>query len=260
MPADAIKSAKRTLDILELMISRESGLSFQEIGQALNVPRSSLHGLLATLVESGWINYDRVTKTYWLGVRSLESGNAYLRALNIPDRARPVMERIRDAVGETVQLSVLDGRFNVYVGKADGRQALALASGVGRRLPAHATGTGKVLLAGLSQPAVEGLLGPVDLERFTKHTLVDKAALYRRLNLIRSRGYGTDDEEVTIGVRCVAVPLRNQSGEVIAAMSVSVPAIRFDKGTSKRALGLLLEGAAELSVALGYQAATASLA
>lgn len=253
MSTAAVKSAKRTVDILALMTSRETRMTFTEISAALDLPRSSLHGLLTTLVESGWITYDSDRRTYGLGIRTLEAGNAYLRTDDLPSRARPFMERIRDALDETVQLSVLDGRFNVYMAKCDGQQALVLASAVGRRLPAHATGVGKVLLADLDHAALERLLSHVELERFTKNTLTDKAALYRRLQTIRDVGYGTDDEEYTIGVRCVAVPVRDQRGQVIAAMSVSVPVIRFDEESSARALALLLKGASELSAALGYR-------
>jgi DNA-binding IclR family transcriptional regulator len=253
MSAAAVKSAKRTLDILVLMTGREGRLTFTEISAALDLPRSSLHGLLATLVESGWVTYQPASRTYGLGIRTLEAGNAYLRTDDLPSRARPAMERIRDALDETVQLSVLDGRFNVYVAKVDGQQTLVLASAVGRRLPAHATGVGKVLLAGLDRATLDGLLRSVELERYTPSTVTDQAALHRRLEAIRAAGYGTDEEEYTVGVRCVAVPVRDQGGQVIAAMSVSVPVIRFDDQVSARARGLLLEAAAELSAALGYQ-------
>lgn len=250
---DAVKSAKRSLDILQLLTTREAALTFSQIGEELGLPRSSLHGLLATLVDSGWIAYDAGTRRYWLGIRTLEAGNAYLRAQDLPNRALPLMEGIRDALDETVQLSVLDGRFNVYVAKVDGRQPLALASAVGRRLPAHATGVGKVLLAGLPPAALDRLLDGVDLERYTAHTLVDQAALSRRLDRIRRDGYGTDDEEYTAGLRCVAVPVCDHHGEVVAAMSVSVPAFRFDRRRSAQALALLRDAAGRLSGALGYQ-------
>ena len=253
MSTAAVKSAKRTLDILVLMTSREARMTFTEISVALDLPRSSLHGLLSTLVESGWVTYYPANKTYGLGIRTLEAGNAYLRTDDLPSRARPFMERIRDALDETVQLSVLDGRFNVYVTKVDGQQALVLASAVGRRLPAHATGVGKVLLADLDQAALDRLFSRVRLERFTKNTLTDRASLYRRLQSIREAGYGTDEEEYTVGVRCLAVPIQDQRGQVIAAMSVSVPVIRFDEQISARALALLLETASALSAALGYQ-------
>jgi DNA-binding IclR family transcriptional regulator len=249
----AVKSAKRTVDILALMTSRETRMTFTDISVALDLPRSSLHGLLVTLVESGWVAYDAGSRTYRLGIRALEAGNAYLRTDDLPSRARPFMERIRDALDETVQLSVLDGRFNVYVAKFDGQQALVLASEVGRRLPAHATGVGKVLLASLDRATLDRLLSNVKLERYTKNTPTDKETLYRRLQTIRDVGYGTDEEEYTIGVRCVAVPIRDQRGQVIAAMSVSVPVIRFDEDISVRALALLMTGASELSAALGYR-------
>ncbi len=258
MSTDAVKSAKRSLDILELLTSRESGLTFRQIGDQLGLPRSSLHGLLTTLVQAGWVEFNADRKTYWLGIRTLEAGNAYLRAMNIPDRALPFMERIRDAIDETVQLSVLEGRFNVYVGKVDGGQVLALASAVGRRLPAHATGVGKVLLAGLSQLETEKLLDPVELERFTDQTLTDKRQLYRVLEHIRECGYGTDEEEYTPGVRCIAVPLRAQHGEVVAAMSVSAPAFRLDAERAEYALALLRQASTGISQALGYRAAVAS--
>lgn len=260
MGPEAVKSAKRSLEILELLTSRESGLTFRQIGDQLGLPRSSLHGLLTTLVQAGWVEFNADRKTYWLGIRTLEAGNAYLRAMDLPDRALPFMERIRDAIDETVQLSVLDGRFNVYVGKVDGGQVLALASAVGRRLPAHATGVGKVLLAGLGQLEVEKLLGPVELERFTEQTLADKKQLYDVLKRIRECGYATDEEEYTPGVRCVAVPLRAQRGEVVAAMSVSAPAFRFDAARAEQALALLRQASTGISQALGYQAAVASSA
>ena len=260
MASGAVKSAKRSLDILELIMEREAGLTFTDIGASLGLPRSSLYGLLTTLVSSGWLNFDTARKTYELGVRTLEAGNAYLRAQDLPSRARPLMERIRDAFDETVQLSQLSGRFNVYVEKVDGRQALILASAVGRRLPAHATGVGKVLLAFLDRETLEDLFEGVTLERFTKHTITSKTALYRRLAEIRDMGYGTDEEEYSVGVRCVAVPVRDRHGKVVAAMSVSAPAIRFDERNAERARALLLESAAELSTALGYEPRSSDLA
>ena len=252
MVGTAVKSAKRSLDILELIMEYEAGLTFTEIGALLELPRSSLYGLLTTLVSSGWLSFDADRKRYGLGLRTLEAGNAYLRAQDLPSRAKPLMERIRDAVDETVQLSQLSGRFNVYVEKVDGRQALVLASAVGRRLPAHATGVGKVLLAHLPRETLERLFEGVALERFTKCTITSKAALYRRLAEIRELGYGTDDEEYSVGVRCIAVPVRDRHGGVVAAMSVSAPAIRFDKRSAEQARVLLLNAAAELSAAIGY--------
>jgi DNA-binding IclR family transcriptional regulator len=257
MSKGAVKSAERTLAILELMTRHEQPLTFTEIAHALRYPRSSLHGLLRTLVERGWADFDPDQRAYTLGIRTLEAGNAYTRALGLVERAVPLMEKIRDGIDETVQLAVLDGLHNVYVAKVDGRQTLTLASEVGRRLPAYATGVGKVLLAGLGQEELDARLAGGPLEPITSHTIIDKALLREHLQHVRRRGFSIDNEEYTLGIRCVAVPIFDYSRRVVAAMSVSVPAIRFTPGHRERA-HLLLTGAAQrMSEALGYRSARA---
>jgi DNA-binding IclR family transcriptional regulator len=249
---EAVKSAQRVLQILDLLTATEKPLTFTEIGEALTFPRSSLHNLLRTLVQSGWAELDPTSRRYTLGIRAWQAGNAYLRAVNLADRARPYMERIRDALDETVQLAVRDGRFNVYIAKADGSQMLALASALGRRLHAHATGVGKVLLADLADDELHELLGAEPLDRFTEHTITDLDDLATELADIRKRGYGLDNEEYTRGVRCVAVPVRDHTGNVVAGMSVSVPTIRFDTQRVELARDLLTTASTELSAALGW--------
>ena len=252
----AVKSAERALAILELLTGREHPLTFTDIAHALNYPRSSLHGLLRTMVERGWAEFDQSSRTYTLGIRTLEAGNAYTRALGLVDRALPLMEKIRDTIDETVQLAVLDGVHNVYVAKVDGRQTLTLASEVGRRLPAYATGVGKVLLAGLGHDELDLRLGEMRLDPVTAHTITDRARLREHLEHVRGRGFGIDNEEYTIGIRCVAVPILDHSRRVVAAMSVSVPAIRFTPAHRERAHVLLTEAAHRMSGALGYRSGT----
>ena len=251
--AGAVKSAERALSILELLTRERRALSFGEIATALGYPRSSLHGLLRTLSERGWIAFDDRSRAYFLGLRAWEAGNAYQHAVTLADRALPYMHAVRDALDETVQLSVLDDRDNVYVAKVDGTQRLVLESDVGGRLRAHATGLGKVLLAGLDPDELERRIGGVELERYTAHTVTDHAALTRELERIRREGYAADHEEYTLGVHCVAVPVRGHSGDVVAAMSVSVPTVRLDAERHERTHALLEEAADGLSRALGYR-------
>jgi DNA-binding IclR family transcriptional regulator len=252
--SQAVKSAERTLEILDLLTTADRPLTFTEIGRALNYPRSSLHSLLHTMADRHWLEAADSGRAYALGIRAWEAGRTYLRAISLADRSLPFMERLRDRLDETVQLAILDGRHNVYVAKATGSQRLILASEVGRRLEAYATGLGKVLLAGLSEDELESRFKGVDMERFTPNTIRNLASLKRELQLIRKRGYGTDNEEYTLGVRCVAAPVRDSSGSVIAAMSVSVPTVR-DAVLRKDGPRLLLESADQLSRALGFQGA-----
>lgn len=249
----AVKSAERTLAILELLTREERALTFGYIADALGYPRSSLHGLLRTLTDRGWVEFDPGSRRYALGIRTWESGNAYLRAVNLADRARPYMERVRDALDESVQLAVLDGRYNVYIAKVEGTQRLVLASEVGRRLEAHATGLGKALLSGLTTEELRARLGGGGLERFTGQTVTDPRAIEAELAAVRRQGYAEDREEYTTGVRCAAVPVYDHTGRTAAAMSVSVPLARFDPARHDQTVELLRDAADDLSAALGYR-------
>ena len=240
------------LAILELLADRERSLTFGQLADALGYPRSSLHGLLHTMLGRGWLELDDTTRRYTLGIRVWQAGNSYLRAMDLAQRARPFLERVRDALDETVQLSVLEGRHNVYIAKEEGTQRLVLASEVGRRLEAHATGLGKVLLAGLPDEALADRIADAELAEFTPNTITSLAELTSEIGIVRRQGYAEDHEEYTIGVRCVAVPVRDHAGTVVAAMSVSVPTVRFNRLLRQRMLDLLFDAANGLSRALGY--------
>lgn len=251
-----VKSARRTLEILELLTRVERPLSFTDIAELLGYPRSSLHGLLRTLEQRGWIEAgapDR--REFTLGIRAWEAGQSYRRALSLAERGRPIMRRIRDELNETVQMAVLEGRWNVYIAKVEGSQRLALQSEVGRRLEAHATGLGKALLSGLSDAELDERFDGVELERFTPATLTAAEALRQELDRVRRRGIAIDREEHTPGVRCIAAPVRDHRGGVVAAISVSIPTVRWNAATKARAEGLVAGAAGELSAALGYRPA-----
>lgn len=250
---EGVKSAQRALNVLELLVSAETPLTFGEIGARLDYPRSSLFGLLNTLLDRHWIELDEQTRKYRLGIRTFEAGNAYLRSIDLIEVARPRMERIRDELDEIVQFSVLDGRWNVYLCKVEGGQNLRLASEVGRRLQAHATALGKMLLAGLPNAEFVRLRFPEPLERFTPSTIATLPALRAALVEARARGYAVDDEEHTIGVRCFAMPIRNHAGQTIAALSVSFPTVRFTEERGQQALTLLREAVDAISRDLGYR-------
>ncbi len=249
---DGVKSAQRALAILELLMNRERALTSGEIARVLAYPRSSLHGLLRTLADRGWIEFDGATHAYRLGIRTWEAGNVYMRAVTIAEQARPYMEHVRDAMNETVQLALLDGRYNIYIAKVDGTQHLTLDSAVGRRLEAHATALGKALLAGLAADELDRRLGTQPLERFTPSTVSDQEALRTELALIRKRGYALDNEEYTRGLRCTAMPIRDHMGAYVAALSISIPTVRFTAERQRQALNLLREATTALSQARGY--------
>lgn len=256
MPGDnatpTIKSALRVMLLVELLTERPSGMTFPEIRDALDVPKSSLHGLLKVMTSRGHLVFDPATRMYRLGVRYWEAGQAFMHGADLAQVAQPYLEAARDALNETVQLSILDGLENVYVAKVEADQVLQLVSKVGSRLPAHATGLGKVLLAHLDPDELARRLDGVALEKFTENTVSDQVELRALLEDIRTSGYATDDGEYTPGVFCVAVPVFGHDGQVAAGMSCSVPSIRIGPSTKSDMLEVLNAQARALSAALGH--------
>ncbi|HET7571441.1 MAG TPA: IclR family transcriptional regulator [Gaiellaceae bacterium] len=245
-----VKSARRALEILEHLTRGPVG--FTRLAEDLGYPRSSLHGLLGTLTEMGWVELDARTRTYSLGIRAWEAGRAYLRARDLVERALPHLEQARDKLDETVQLAVLDGRDVVYVARVDGSQRLVTSYSVGGRVGAHASAGGKALLSLLPDDELARRFAGVTLERYTPGTIRTRRQLEATLAETRRRGYGVDEEEYTLGVRCLAVPVLDHEGAGVAAISVSVPTVRFGEREQGRALAALRQSARALSQALGH--------
>lgn len=246
-----VKSAVRVLDILEALAASPDGVGFSEMGRQLNLPKSSLHSLLATLTDNGYVSFDPEQRTYSLGIRVWEQGQAYTRHRDLLREARRVMEGIVAAVNETIQLATLDGTENVYLAKVDCSHPIRLQSEVGRRLPAHATGLGKVLLAELPEETLLLRLGEQTLASFTPRTVTDRTALLAELAVTRAQGFGVDDQEYTWGLRCVAVPIHERGGGVTTAISASVPVMRASPEQLATALRAVAAGSLEISRRLG---------
>ena len=220
-----VKSADRALTILELL-ANGAPLRFIDIADRLDLPRSSVHGLLATLVRRGFVEFQPATRTYSLGLKAWTVGQAYTGHRDLVGLALPYMEKLARDTGETVQMARLDGTENVYIAIAESPQPMKLVSAVGKRLPAYATGLGKVLLAALDPDELERRLSSLTLQRFTPKTIAELPDLLEEIARVRQQGYATDEEEYIVGCRCLAMPIHNARGEVIAAMSVSAPTPR----------------------------------
>jgi DNA-binding IclR family transcriptional regulator len=251
--ADSVKSAERALQIIELL-THDGALDFPDICALLKLPKSSAHSLLATMRDMGFVHLDDTSRLYTLGPRLWEAGQAYIEQQDIARLAEPYMRRVRDKLGETVQLAILDGIENVYVGKLDTDHALQLVSRLGSRLPAYATGLGKALLADLPDDEVLRRLEGVELRQFTPSTITDRDKLITELGRIRRRGYATDLGEYTAGVYCVAATIHGPTGTV-AAMSVSIPDVRVSTIVRRNAAQMVTAETTALSRQLGQPSA-----
>lgn len=236
----AVKSADRVLVILDLLAEREA-LTFSEIVAALELPKSSVHNLLQTMIDRDYVEYDAAVKSYGLGIRVWQIGRARRDVEHLRTVLKPLMDELRSRTEETVQLARLEGADAVYLEISESPHPMKLSSTPGVRLPAHASGIGKVLLAALDPEDARTRLEATTLQSFTPHTLTDVEAIVKELDRVRQQGFGTDNEEFAIGCRCTAMAVRDGSGQVVGAISVSIPTPRYSREVASRARRALEE-------------------
>ncbi|MGI5240515.1 IclR family transcriptional regulator [Dactylosporangium sp. CA-139066] len=220
-----VKSAGRTLDLLELLADQPQAWTLVDLSRALDIPKSSLHGLLRTLTSRGWVRTDDTGTRFRLGMRALRVGAAFLDGDDTVGLLGAILDELARRFGEAVHLGRLDGDQVVYLAKRESTHRLRLYSAIGRRLPAHATALGKALLAEHPDQAADRML-TWPLQRLTPHTVTDRRAFHAGLAAVRAAGYAVDREENTEGIQCIAmaVPLATPA---VDAVSVSVPVSRL---------------------------------
>ena len=247
-----VKSAARVLDILEYLARSDRELTLTQIATALGLPKSSTWLLLQTLVGRDYLELASASGPFSLGPKVMELAGAYTRKAGLLQSFPAIARGLVQACEETVQLAVLSGIEILYLAKEDGTRPVRLVSDTGQRLPAYATALGKVLLASLSDAELKERLSNAPLTRMTSHTITSIPHLMRELALVHTRGYAIDNEEVEDGLLCFAAPVRDADGRVVAAISVAVPKNRVGEGETDRYVGLIREGAGELSRRIGY--------
>ncbi len=246
-----IQSVDRAIMLLERLASRGGSASLADLARDIELSPSTVHGLLATLRQHGFVGQD-ANGRYILGIKLFELGSLVVARLDLRAVAGPILQRLLDRFQETVHLVVGDGPDVVYIDKRESMQSMRIVSQVGARLPAFCTGVGKSILAFKSETELAELLDNMTLQPWTRHTITDKEQFKAHLREVRSRGYALDNEEIIEGLRCVAAPIRDYSKQVIAALSVSGPSVRMDSDKINEIIPAVVEATAEISRQLGY--------
>lgn len=193
---------------------------------ATGLPKTTAFRVLATLAARRLIERDEQTQTYRLGMLALVIGARAMGDLDLRRSARPHLEQLVTETGETVHLSILSDDKALCIDKLDASRSMRMASFVGFLDPLHCSGVGKALLAFQEEPTRNQLLGRIQFDPHTPHTITDRAGLVAQINEIRERGYAIDNQEIEEGLRCVAAPIRDHSGAVVGAVSISGPTTR----------------------------------
>lgn len=238
--SDRVKSADRAILVLEHLAALEKRQSLSVLHRELGIPKSSLHGVLRTLLGRGWVETDESGTLFGLGVRALLVGTTYIDADDVVSRCRETMDLLSRESGETIHLGRFDRAEIVYLATRQSSHYLRTISRVGRRLPVHATAMGKAILSTYPPDQLQQVVSQ-RLASLTANTITDLEDLQADLEATRERGYAVDNEENTLGLTCfaVALPLQTPAKD---AISISVPVARLRPDSRRVELAdLLLE-------------------
>lgn len=241
------------LAVLDWLAREQRECRVSEVAQVFKLARSNAHRTLQTLVECGWVVQNAETSAYRAGLRLFELGALVGQGAELVPLVRPHLAALAASCGETIHLATLDGAEIVYLDKFDSPLPVAAYSRVGGRAPAGCVASGKALLAalGLDEKALRQRLGR--LEAYTPNSHTDFKALLADLQACRTRGYSENREEWRLGVCGLGAPVFNARAELVAAVGMSVPAIRFGKAQARKLGVQLMQCAAAASATLGYR-------
>lgn len=252
-PATAVE---RALNILEAAAHRRDGLTNSEISRKLCIPKSSASYILRTLERRGYLRRDRESGRYRLGLKILSLGGAAQANLDIADVALPFMRALEEKIHMTVHLAVLDQGEAVYIEKVEAPGFFKVNTWVGRRMFLHSTSVGKCVLAWLPKHEVEALVRQQGLKKRTPKTIITMSKLLADLEQVKLEGYAVDDEENSLGARCLGAPVFDVTGNVVAALGASGTLSQVDEASMPRLTEAVKEAARRISRQLQRSGAT----
>ncbi len=252
--AASVKSLGRALGLLDILAENSGECSLGEISQVSKLPPSTVHRLLASLQQFGYVVQNKLTSNYALGENLILLGRKAERQRDVSNLARPYLEHLASETKETANLTTLVGNSVMQLDHIDSPNMLKVTWDAGQRFPVHASASGKVFLAYLSDDEREKIFKSIKLESFTRRTIVDAKKSRAELEMIRRRGYAIDDAEREEGVRCIAAPIFDARGRAIAAVSVSGPSLRLSLTKLEALADPIIKTASAISTSLGYLA------
>lgn len=248
-PRDLVAGLEKGLQVIEAFDQERARLTIAEVAVRTGLTRAAARRYLITLTHLGYMRHEN--KLFSLTPAVLRLGQSYLHSARLPRIAQPLLYRLAYSLGEAASCGVLDDRELVCVAAVSAGRLVSTTLQPGTRVPAYCTANGRVLLAHLSAGEVEKYLASVAPERITAHTIVHRERLALEIARAREQGYALVDQELELGLRAIAVPLRNFRGEIVAALNVSVHEGRMPLDAMvERCLPAMVKIQAELSALL----------
>jgi IclR family acetate operon transcriptional repressor len=250
----SIEVLRRAFDVLAVFSHAKPSLSLAEVVAAVKLPKTTVFRVLSSLIERGYCEFDPQNGKYGLGFELLRLADIRRRQSNMHDIALPVMREIRNAVNETVILSVRAGDARVHIDFVEGLHTMRRMADLGVPAPLYAGAASKVLLAGMEDDEIKAYLARTDLTPFQNTTITDPAILWREVRTIRKRGFAESKGELFPGGGALAAPIKDFNGATVAVMDILTPEHRYTAEHRDRCIEILLDGSRHASERLGYRA------
>jgi len=246
-----VKSAARTLDILEYIVKSPKAPTFTLLQELMDIPKSSLSYLLQELTNRDYIEFDSDLRVYYPGINLVQMSAYCINNTNISREIGLGIKKLSEDLGGTTHAGVLDGRFITYISKYQGTRDVSVVTTIGFKLPAHATAIGKMLLSSLSAEEVEARHKNISLERYTENTIICYEQLVEELKQTANKGYAIDHQEIIPGGICVAAPVYDKNNKMILAISVTMLAIRTNEQILQEIIHKVQQTADTISMRIG---------
>ena len=246
---NTIKSLDRALGVLSELAQIETA-TLSELASALDESPATLYRVLTTFALHGIVEMDEANQTWHIGPEAYQIGSNFLRRTSLIDVSRPIMRRLMEETGETANLGIEKDGAVLFVSQVETNAPIRAFFAPGTLSAMHASGIGKALLAHLDEKRLKRFAA-LGLEVFTAHTLATPENLAADMITTRARGYALDDQEKNLGMRCIAAPIHNAHGEVIAGVSVSGPTTRVSTDQIETLATSVMRAAQDISFALG---------
>ena len=249
---DTVQSLVRALALLNRIgEAPDGGASLTELAQQVGLPSSTAHRLLTTLEGERYVRFDPEGRLWSVGVQAFVTGAAFTKTRSLVTLARPHMRHLMEDGGETVNLAVEDDGRAVYLAQVECRQMMRAFARPGSRVPLHCSAVGKAILSAMSDKSLGRILQQQGMPRLTVKTIITPTVLRTDLQRARAAGYAIDDEEHAVGLRCIAAPVFDETGDVVAAVSASGPMARIVDDRMAPLAELVMAAARAISADLG---------
>jgi IclR family transcriptional regulator, KDG regulon repressor len=246
-------AVERTLLILEAAGQRQGGMSNADFSRKLKIPKSSASYILRTLEQHGYLRRDHDDGKYQLGMKVLALARAALRGVDVREVALPIMKHLVDQIHITTHLAILDHGEAVYIEKVEPPSFIRMDTWIGRRMEVHSTAVGKALLAYMDPKEREAILRQRGLKKLTPHTITSVPKLMKEFERVRQLGYAVDDEENSLGARCVGAPIFNSQGQIEASVASTGTINDVRRDAIPRLAETVKDAARRISHQIGYR-------